>query len=145
MEIRKVQEKDFLDLLKLEKDCFSCPYNEQQMNYEIYENPCSIIYVVVEEDKVVGYIDFWVTFNSATIARICVDKLYRNRGFAGDLLLKSEEILKQKQVEFYTLEVRRSNEAAIAFYKKHGFALITIKRRYYENGEDALYMMKGEI
>lgn len=145
MEIREAQEKDFLELLELEKACFSCPYNEQQLNYEMYENPCSKIYVILDDKKVVGYIDFWVTFDSATIARIAVNKLYRNRGLAGDLLVKSEEILKQEHVEFYTLEVRKSNEAAIALYKKHGFALITVKHRYYENGEDALYMMKGEI
>jgi [ribosomal protein S18]-alanine N-acetyltransferase len=145
MEIRKAQEKDFLSLLELEKACFSCPYNEDQMNYELYENPCSKIYVVVDEEKVVGYIDFWITFDSATIARIAIDKIYRNRGLAGDLLVKSEEILKEEHVEFYTLEVRKSNVAAIALYKKHGFALITVKHRYYENGEDALYMMKGEI
>ena len=42
-----------------------------------------------------------------------------------------------------TLEVRVSNYKAINFYKKHGFSTILTKEKYYENGEDAYYMMKG--
>jgi ribosomal-protein-alanine N-acetyltransferase len=41
-----------------------------------------------------------------------------------------------------TLEVRASNEAALAFYGRHGFAPVAIRRGYYEdNGEDALVLV----
>ena len=46
-----------------------------------------------------------------------------------------------KRVRTITLEVRVSNENAIKFYKKHGFEIVTTKPHYYDNGEDAYYMM----
>jgi [ribosomal protein S18]-alanine N-acetyltransferase len=41
----------------------------------------------------------------------------------------------------YTLEVRTSNEEAIAMYRRFGFRPAGRRRRYYhDNGEDALIM-----
>ena len=50
---------------------------------------------------------------------------------------------KEDVVEFITLEVRVSNAPAIAFYKKHKFSEITIKKNYYSDGEDAIYMVRS--
>ena len=47
--------------------------------------------------------------------------------------------------EFFTLEVRASNTAAIALYTKVGFEKVTVKTGYYKDGEDAIYMVKGLI
>ena len=40
-----------------------------------------------------------------------------------------------------TLEVRKSNEKAIKLYKKFGFIFSHVKEGYYDDGEDALYMI----
>jgi ribosomal-protein-alanine N-acetyltransferase len=43
----------------------------------------------------------------------------------------------------FTLEVRRSNPAAIALYERHGFRAAGLRRRYYQdNGEDAVVMWR---
>jgi ribosomal-protein-alanine N-acetyltransferase len=43
----------------------------------------------------------------------------------------------------FTLEVRRSNEGAIALYERDGFRVAGLRRRYYQdNGEDALIMWR---
>ena len=39
------------------------------------------------------------------------------------------------------LEVRRSNEGALALYRRLGFALTNVRRGYYADGEDALEML----
>ena len=49
----------------------------------------------------------------------------------------------ENRVDFVTLEVRKSNIAAQELYKKYNYELVTTKRNYYEDGEDALYMVKG--
>ena len=46
-----------------------------------------------------------------------------------------------KKVRNLTLEVRVSNIPAINFYKKQGFKIETTKPHYYDNGEDAYYMI----
>ena len=45
-------------------------------------------------------------------------------------------------VETVTLEVRKSNEAAIKLYEKNGYVFVVNKKAYYSNGEDAVYMVK---
>ena len=52
---------------------------------------------------------------------------------------------KEDPVEFITLEVRKSNEVAQKFYKKHKFEEITTKKSYYDDGEDALYFVRSII
>jgi ribosomal-protein-alanine N-acetyltransferase len=51
---------------------------------------------------------------------------------------------KQKEpVSWITLEVRPSNQAACALYLKNGWQQVTIKKGYYPDGEDALYMVRS--
>jgi ribosomal-protein-alanine N-acetyltransferase len=60
----------------------------------------------------------------------------------GEIMLKAvlEEIL-EKGTPFVTLEVRKSNEAAILLYRKFGFEVIGTRTRYYrDNDEDAHIM-----
>ena len=45
-------------------------------------------------------------------------------------------------VETVTLEVRKSNDAAIKLYEKNGYEFVVEKKHYYPNGEDAVYMVK---
>lgn len=46
---------------------------------------------------------------------------YRRQGITSNMLLNVKEILKQKQVEQYLLEIIQSNTSAVQFYKKEGF------------------------
>ena len=145
MEIRKAKKSDLSDLFELEKICLKHPYLEKDVLYELEDNPVSNILVASMDNLVIGYIDYWITFDSSTICRICVLPEYRNKGIATKLLSNCENELKNQNVEFLTLEVRASNQSAINFYLKNGFNKVTIKEGYYENGEDAVYMVKSEI
>jgi ribosomal-protein-alanine N-acetyltransferase len=50
------------------------------------------------------------------------------------------EDCRRGRASFVSLEVRESNRSAIGLYKKMEFAEIGKRKRYYENGEDALMM-----
>lgn len=135
---------DDLKVITCMEDLFLAPFSEEQVKYELIENPTSKILVMVnEENEVIGFIDFWITFDSATICQIAVKKEYQNQGVATMLLNKSFEILKKNDVLFYTLEVREHNESAYKLYVSLGFKKVVLKERYYSNGDNAIYMMKG--
>ena len=51
----------------------------------------------------------------------------------------------KEPVEYLTLEVRKSNERAKRFYKRHCFEEILTKKGYYDDGEDAVYMVRSII
>ena len=145
MEFVKASKDILKELVAIENESFRHPFKEENLLYEMYENPFSNFIALKEKEEIVGFIIFWITFDTATICQIATKKACRNQGFATKLLEKSEQILKENSVEFYTLEVRESNIPAINLYKKFGFSVITTKEKYYEDGENALYMMKGEI
>lgn len=48
---------------------------------------------------------------------------YRRQGITSNMLLNIKELLKQKQVEQYLLEVIESNTSAVSLYKKQGFEI----------------------
>ena len=98
-----------------------------------------------EGNGLCGYIDFMITFDSATINRICVLETKRKKGYATLLLKEMEKICKEQEepVEWITLEVREGNIAAQSLYRKMGYMDVTVKKMYYEDGENAIYMMRS--
>ena len=144
MQIRKATIEDVDEIFSMES-LFASPYKKEAIKYEMLENPTSNILVATSDDSkiVYGFIDFWITFDSATICQLAVKNEYQNKGIASMLLNESYMILRANDVLFYTLEVRESNVKAINLYKKHGFVKVIVKEQYYSNGENAIYMMKG--
>lgn len=145
IKVREMVNEDLDQMYELELECFVAPWKKSDLVYELNENPINKIYVAIIDDKIVGFIDYMVTFNSSTISQIAVTTKYRKQGIGSTLLMKMFESLpneSEEVVEFVTLEVRKSNEAAKNLYLKHGFEIITTKPSYYSNGEDAIYMVK---
>ena len=143
--VRRTIPSDLSFIAEIERTCFNPPYDEKQLMYELNENPYSHMYTAVVESEVVGYVDFMITFNSASILRIAVKESFRKKGVGNLLLgqvLKDCEAQKGDPVEYLTLEVRESNAPARAFYKKHRFEAVTTKKGYYDDGEDAIYMVR---
>lgn len=146
MNIRKAKISDLEAIKEIEDESFINPFKKEDLLYEISQNPVSNFLVLEKDGLVVGFLDYWVTFDSATIDQIAVKKSERNQGFAKILLEKSINDLKELgEVSFFTLEVRASNEPAINLYKSFGFQKVTIKEKYYDDGEDAIYMIKGLV
>lgn len=144
MIIRPCKREDLETIYNIEKNSFKeGAWTFEQFIYEYENNDYAFIFVV-EEGKVFAYIDFWITFEQATIAKIAVAPLLRNKG-VGDILLKDaiNRIFSQN-VESITLEVRVSNIPAIKLYEKNGFKKLIIKKGYYQDGEDA-YLMSLEV
>ena len=74
MEIRPAELKDVPSLIEIENDCFLLPWKEKDILYELNENPVNVMYVLEDNNYVIGFIDFWITFDSATIAQIGIRK-----------------------------------------------------------------------
>ena len=137
--------KDFEEVQAIENECFKEPYSTADLRYEFEENPVNKIIVATDEDKVIGFIDFLITFNSSTIMQVAVTKNYRGKGIATQLLSEMENSFPKEiddLVETITLEVRESNEAAKNLYLKNGYKIVVIKTNYYKDGENAIYMIK---
>lgn len=143
VEIRELVESDLDKVMEIENLCFISPWKKEDILRELQGNEFAHLLVAEINNQVVGYVDYWITFDSATICQIAVHPSYQ-RQFIGSALLK--EVFKEcyaKNVLTITLEVRESNSKGINFYTKHGFNQVLVKPNYYSNGENAIYMMKG--
>lgn len=136
--IQAMQVSDLFEVACLEQACFASCWSEEQFRYELEENPFSHLYVMRLEGKIVGYIVYWITFETAQLCKIAVAEAHRRQGIAQSLMKLLQDASMRAQCEFITLEVRVSNYAAIALYERFGFERVGIRKAYYQdNGEDA--------
>lgn len=142
--IREMNKGDLNRVFEIENECFIEPYKMSDLEYELNENPANKMFVAIDGDYIVGFIDFMITFNSSTLTQLAVTSSYRRKGIATQLLNKMVESFPKDiddKVETITLEVRKSNIEALKLYKSFGFISVTIKPKYYKNLEDAIYMV----
>ena len=144
--IRFMEKKDLKDIISIEDASFKDGhYDEKQLLYEFEDNPFAKILINEDEGKVNAFLIYMVTFNSATIVQIATKPKVRHLGIATKLLKAMEnELLKvgYGQIENISLEVRSTNKSAYELYLKSGFKKNHVKKKYYKNGDDAIYMMK---
>jgi len=83
----------------------------------------------------------WQSFDEAHVTTIGVDPAYRGQSLGELLLLSMFDAAMARGANWLTLEVRVSNEPAQALYRKYGFTVHGVRKRYYsDNNEDALIM-----
>lgn len=94
---------------------------------------------------VVGYAGAQVILDEGHITNIAVHPAHRQRGVGELLLADLIDQLYPRGVLRLTLEVRVSNLAAQALYRKYGFTVEGRRLRYYGDGEDALVMWTDRL
>lgn len=96
------------------------------------------VLVYEEENIIKGFIMYTELDETADILDIVVKEEERRKKVASCLLDSMIGELKES-VRLITLEVRKSNIAAIELYKKFGFEIVNVREKYYDN-EDAYLM-----
>ena len=123
----------------LEKQCFPADPWPEEIIARWYER----FIVALEADDVVGYAALSSILDEGSLDNIATDPEYRRQG-VGEALLK--EVIRrgrEQELSVLYLEVRASNDPAIALYEKHGFVEVGRRKNYYEKPrEDAILMTK---
>lgn len=140
IETLKKQYIDGID--EINRLSFSKPWSKSLIEQDM-DNPNCFYAVGIEENQVVGYAGITVIAGEANITNIATHPDKRRRGIGKILLSHLIDICMENNFLLITLEVRRSNIAAIALYKSLGFEVEGERKKYYsDNGEDALIMTK---
>lgn len=138
---RDVSPADRDAILALESESFSNPWTPQTFAVML-SSPASRVYVVrVEGAGIVAFCGCWLFGDELHINTVAVGRPWRRQGIAYALL---NHVIADTGAVRTTLEVRRSNHAAIALYEKLGFQVTTIRPKYYENpNEDGLILWRN--
>lgn len=126
----------------LEQECFSQPWSQAALEEELYNPQASFIVAEDGEGGVLGYAGLQVILDEGYIANIAVEQAARRHGVASALL---DVFCRfgQAHLAFLTLEVRASNQAAIALYRKYGFEEAGRRKNYYSQPkEDGIIMTR---
>lgn len=141
--IRKMTVEDLPVIEKIEQACFNDPYRMDQYEYEINDNPVASLYVYEKEGQIVGFIDFWITFEACQLCKLAVSESERGQGIASEMIDYMVDYAIEQDCEAIFLEVRKSNEIAQNLYEKHDFLVMNVRKEYYpDNYEDAIVMGK---
>lgn len=129
MHLRKMRIEDLSHIIKIETENYYFPWSEGIFTDCLKSDHYSC-WVCLELKTIVGYSVISIVAGEAHIMNLCVDSEAQNLG-VGSLLLEKMIALARKKVESIFLEVRPSNQIAIALYKKRGFNEIGIRKNYY--------------
>lgn len=137
---RLMMEQDIEQVSEIENASFSMPWSKQDFIDSI-DREDTIYLVAYEDDKIKGYCGLWNIVNEGNINNVAVAPMYRGNQIGFQMLSRLIEIGNEKNIEAYTLEVRKSNESAIKLYEKLGFVQEGIRKNFYEEPiEDAIIM-----
>ena len=139
MLIEKMEEKHLESVLEVETLSLKSPWSMNMFAEEI-KSKTAMYCVAVDDEKVVAYMGMHCVCGEGHITNVAVHPDYRRKGVASSLINHFILYAKQNNFEFLTLEVRESNEKAIACYTKFGFKEVGKRKKYYEHKEDAILM-----
>jgi [ribosomal protein S18]-alanine N-acetyltransferase len=137
---RKMEMADLEQVCSLEERLFTPPWSRQAFVSEVTENDYALPVVLLHDGQVISYMVVYMVLEEAHMANIAVAPEYQGHGLGKWMLQQAVHLADIHHCEMMYLEVRVSNYRAIDLYKKSGFIELGVRRRYYEDNEDALLM-----
>lgn len=141
MEMVKMSLEDIDGVYLIEQIAYKNPWTKNNFLDEL-KNPYSRMYVLKEQNYVLGYVGAWVVLDEADITKVTIIPNLQNKGLGKYIFTYMLKKLQEENVRQINLEVRKSNESAIHLYKLFGFEQIAIRKKYYADGEDAIIMVR---
>jgi len=141
----RMREQDLAEVMELERKAFASPWTRDMYLREL-EKPEGCYVVARCEGELVGYGGTLLILDEAHVMTLAVREDRRRRGVGARLLLELIRRSERKGARFLTLEVRKSNQAAIELYGRFGFQIMGERKHYYlDNLENALIMWTDDI
>jgi len=123
------------DILQSDFDDF---WNVTTLKSELL-NPNSKYIVAKFNNTIVGFAGIWKSVDEVHITNIVVNKNFRKQNIGSLMLSKLIGLAKlEPNISSITLEVNSNNIAAIKLYEKFGFKVVGLRKKYYNNIDDAI-------
>ncbi|GAB2914874.1 ribosomal protein S18-alanine N-acetyltransferase [Nonomuraea fastidiosa] len=144
MKLRPMTEADLPAVMEIERITFPLDaWSEGMMRGELADMPRTRHYVVaLVDDEIVGYAGLAAAADQADVQTIAVLEKHRRSGIGSAMLSELLDEARRRGAREIFLEVRADNPAAQSVYRRFGFEEIGTRRRYYDDGTDAIMMRR---
>ncbi len=141
--VRPARIEDVPAVAALEGEVFTDPWPTHLYVQEI-DQPLRFQRVVTTtEGWVVGYLFACWQVDELHVLKVACNPIYQGRGIATTLLDEALAEVARGRGRGIILEVRPSNQRALALYRYLGYTTLGRRTRYYPDGEDALVMFRA--
>jgi ribosomal-protein-alanine N-acetyltransferase len=144
--ISPLKRRHLRQVMRIEQQVYPRPWSLGVFYGELGHRDGSRCYVVARVGAtVVGYAGLLFSDHDAHVTNVAVDPLWHRSKVGSRLMLTLARQARLAGARSMTLEVRVSNHAAQSLYNQFGFAPVGLRKRYYENVEDAIVMWVHDI
>ncbi len=143
LRLRPYQPADFDALCEIDRACYepAIAYSRRDMRAYL-QAPGADCLVAESNSQICGFCITMEHNANAYIVTIDVLAAFRKRGIGTALIVEAEKRLAAASVRRIALDTAVDNLSAIAFWQKHGYRKIGVRKSYYPNGRDAFAMIK---
>lgn len=141
--LRPYEPHDFASLHRLDQSCFPAgiSYSKTTLRYFL-TIPSADCIIAEDGPRIAGFILTEENPPLAHIITLDIEEKHRRHGVGSALLAESERNLALRGVRTILIESAIENEAAVAFWKRHGYRIEAVLKRYYLGRLDAYEMRK---
>ncbi|HJU74080.1 MAG TPA: ribosomal protein S18-alanine N-acetyltransferase [Gemmatimonadaceae bacterium] len=145
--LRPAQIDDLDSIVEIERESFSDAWSEASFRSLLGRSEVCFVVATCADDKeeeVIGYIVATFAADQGEVANLAVRPELRRSGHASRMLdFIYREAVRRAATSIW-LEVRESNQSAIALYTAHGYRQMGRRARYYDDPqEDALVLSRN--
>lgn len=141
MIVKNLFKSDICSILEVFKDNFSDGWNEKML-ISAFDSGRFLCLGAEENNELLGVITVSIGIDDADIEGVVTKNAFLRKGI-GKLLVKNAlDEIKNKGIEKVFLEVRESNNPAKNLYESFGFKPVSVRKKYYIDGENAIVMVK---
>jgi ribosomal-protein-alanine N-acetyltransferase len=126
---------------------FTTPWTRDMLARELRDSPVTRMYVLkFPREGIVAFCACWLVMDEVHINTLAVEESMRRQGLATALLEHVLEDVAAAGATQATLEVRRSNTAALQLYERLGFVVAAVRSNYYSlPEEDGLILWRHNL
>lgn len=145
---RRMVPADLDRVMAIERDGFARPWTADLIRRELQHDWSTILLALDPREgrdgyaDVLGFVVYWLVHDEMHVLNLATALEARRRGVGRALMEEAAARAVAAGAVLATLEVRRSNAAALALYAELGYRQVGIRPNYYvDEGEDAIVMV----